>query len=261
MGSPLDGPCHFGRRAIVLALTSLLGAVTARATEPCFSPAGLLGGLSIPGDGTAVAPSNVTPIVDGGALEIRLVGPGGDEPIAIEDLFIDGGLSRATLRRLVPRGPLSEGQSYTIIVDGQVRSSFTVGAGLDLIAPAPPDASFTGGADSCGAAFVGVASEDAAFFIGAVNGQPVIGANVSLNGLAAAGAGNLVLFGTGSAVVNVAAVDLAGNVSASVPVEVVVDELGLSCAAGGAGAASGLGALALLALASRARAPLSARRR
>lgn len=239
-----------------LVTLSLVPAPAADAIGPCFDAPGVLGGLSIPPDGTAEVPTNATPIVDGGDLEVRLVGPDGvDVPVDLQALFVEGGSGEAaSLQRLIPAGELSPGQTYTLIVDGQLRSTFTVGLAADTEPPANPDASFEGGSDGCGAAFIGVASDDAAFFIGVVDGRPVLGADVRLNGLSLPSMDNLVLFGTGTAQVNVAAVDFAGNVSGSVPVDVVLESSPVSCASGGKQGSAGLAlALGLLVLRPRRR--------
>jgi hypothetical protein len=161
-------------------------------------------------------------------------------------------------RRAIPGGDLVPGQTIRVVADGQVRSTFVVADFSDDDAPAPPGASLQD-VRTCGpvqsAVTVGVASEDAVFFIGLVDGEPTLGGGVRLDG--ASSSDELLLFASGSAVVHVAAVDVAGNVSASVPVEVSAPAL-CTCATssdarGSAAALMGAVLLALQLRLSRAR--------
>lgn len=249
----------------ILVVTSFAGALllcaAARAqVDPCAPQQSALRGLDVlPLDGTNGVPRNATPFVTGADLELRLVGADGtDVPTSIEDMLVLGSFGvQSTVRRLVPAGDLSPGETITIIADGSVRSTFTVGDAVDGEAPVLPDAVVDGvnegvNASACGpiqsSVTVGVAAEDAVLFVGVVNGQPAVGAGVRLDG--ASTTDELVLFTEGAVEVNVAAVDLAGNVSASVPVNVDVPKVppaALSCASstGATGADAGLAALAL----------------
>lgn len=199
--------------------------------DPCAPQQLSLRGIDVlPVDGTSDVPTNVTPFVTGADLELRLVGPDGNDIAATpQDMLVVGSFgAQSTLRRLVPAGDLSPGETITIIADGQIRSTFTVGGTADGEGPAAPDALvdgvLAGDTTACGpiqsSVTVGVAGEDAAFFVGVVNGEPTVGAGVRLDGASASD--ELVLFTEGAVEVNVASVDLAGNVSASVPINVEV---------------------------------------
>ena len=248
--------------ALVLVVTAL-SAPAALAQLDCAVAPSILGFDTIPFDGAGAVPTNVTPLVTGADLELRLVGPGGDIPATVEDILVLGSFGvQATMRRVVPAGDLSPGQSITIIADGQARSTFLVGDDRDDAAPAAPEAGVNDVVGGIGGAcprqsslIVGVASDDAALFIGVVDGQPALGGGVRLDGVSAND--ELVLFAEGAVNVNVAAVDLAGNVSASVPIEAELPKVALcECAAGSSSrtpwTAEGLvaGALAFIAVGS-----------
>jgi hypothetical protein len=220
---------------ISFACALLVGADAQAQLDPCAPQQSSLRGFDVlPSQGATGVPVNATPFVTGADLELRLVGPdGNDVPTTIEDMLVLGSFGlQTTVRRLVPAGDLSPGETITIIADGSVRSTFTVGDAADGDAPAVPDAVVDGvsegvNASACGpiqsSVTVGVAAEDAVLFVGVVNGQPALGAGVRLDG--ASTTDELVLFTEGAVEVNVAAVDLAGNVSASVPVNVDVPKV------------------------------------
>jgi hypothetical protein len=220
---------------IALAFASMFAPAVRAQLDPCAPEQQSLRGLDVlPTSGATGVPQNATPFVTGADLELRLVGPdGNDVPTSIEDMLVLGSFGlQSTVRRLVPAGDLSPGETITIIADGSVRSTFTVGDAVDGEAPASPDAVVDGvtegtTASACGpiqsSVTFGVAAEDAVLFIGVVNGQPALGAGVRLDG--ASTTDELVLFTEGAVEVNVAAVDLAGNVSASVPVNVDVPKV------------------------------------
>jgi uncharacterized protein (TIGR03382 family) len=218
---------------LVLVLVLFAGAAHAQ-LDPCAPQQISLRGIDVlPSEGATGVPINATPFVTGADLELRLVGAdGNDVPTSIEDMLVLGSFGvQSTVRRLVPAGDLSPGETITIIADGSIRSTFTVGDGADGEAPAVPDAVVDGVTEgvtnACGpiqsSVTVGVASDDAAFFVGVINGQPALGAGVRLDG--ASSTDELVLFTEGAVEVNVAAVDLAGNVSASVPIDVDVPKV------------------------------------
>ena len=223
------------RFLVVTVVLALVLAPDARAQlDPCAPQQLSLRGLDVlPSEGANGVPVNATPFVTGADLELRLVGAdGSDVPTSIEDMLVLGSFgAQSTLRRLVPAGDLSPGETITIIADGQIRSTFTVGEAADGEAPSIPDAVVDGVSEgetnACGpiqsSVTVGVASQDAAFFVGVINGQPALGAGVRLDG--ASTTDELVLFTEGAVEVNVAAVDLAGNVSASVPINVDVPKV------------------------------------
>jgi hypothetical protein len=213
----------------------LVGADASAQVDPCAPQQNALRGLDVlPVSGATGVPVNATPFVTGADLELRLVGAdGNDVPTSIEDMLVAGSFGvQSTVRRLVPAGDLSPGETITIVADGSIRSTFAVGDAADGEAPSVPDAVVDGvtegaNASACGpiqsSVTVGVAAEDAVLFVGVINGQPALGAGVRLDG--ASTTDELVLFTEGAIEVNVAAVDLAGNVSASVPVNVDVPKV------------------------------------
>ena len=219
--------------AVVGVVVALSSSSQARAQEaaltPCKSPDDVLAGIVIPVDGAGGVPTNVTPFVgaNAGALELLLVGDDGAEvPAQIEAIAIGdpNGVSAGavgTIKRIVPAGELNPGQNFTIVADGAVLTHFTIGDGADTEAPGAPEASAGNGCDgqSGTSITIGVATDDAVLFVGVVDGQPVIGGGARLDGVASQN-DELVVFGTGSGEVNVAGVDLAGNVGASTPVKV-----------------------------------------
>lgn len=247
-------------RILVVTAVLVLAPAARAQLDPCAPEQQSLRGIDVlPTEGATGVPINATPFVTGADLELRLVGAdGNDVPTSIEDMLVLGSFGlQSTVRRLVPAGDLSPGETITIIADGSIRSTFTVGDAEDGEAPSIPDAVVDGVTEgsttACGpiqsSVTVGVASQDAAFFVGVINGQPALGAGVRLDG--ASSTDELVLFTEGAVEVNVAAVDLAGNVSASVPLNVDVPKVppGLfSCASSSStGVAPFAVALALLA--------------
>ena len=224
-------------RLIGIALVAVvIVAAPARAQE-CETPEQALAGLVIPADGATGVPTNVTPFVGGGgALELLLRGDDGAEiPSQIEVIAVGNALGgQATIKRVVSAGVLNPGQNVTVVADGAAVTHFTVGDSVDSAAPGAPDATLAGDCSRGGASItVGVANDDAVLFVGVIDGVPAIGGATRLDG--ASKGGPLVLFGTGSAHVNVAGVDLAGNVGAATPVDVkfpkLPDAFGCSCAA------------------------------
>ena len=194
-----------------------------------------------PLDGSDGVPVNATPFVVGADLEAVLLDASGNPiPAQIQDLLVLGEFgTQQIVRRLIPDVELPEGSLVQVQSDGSIVSTFTVGAGADTDAPvvdAALDETEQGSRDSTGFecgyqsfARIGVAGEDAAFFVGVKDGQPEFGGAVRFDG--ATSTDQLFVFGEGGATVNVAGVDLAGNVGAAVPVEVEFPEL--SCASGG----------------------------
>lgn len=215
------------------------GAARAQALDCAPSQLSLRGFDVLPLDGTTAVPTNATPFVSGVDLELRLLGPDGEIASTIEDMIVVGSFgAQSSLRRLVPAGDLSPGQTITIEADGQLRSTFTVADTRDDAAPDQPGATVdevaAGETSACGplqsSVTIGLQVPvdgvgDAAFFIGAINGQPTVGAGIRVDG--ASSTDQLVLFTEGAVEVNVAAVDLAGNVSASVPLNVEVPQVAL----------------------------------
>lgn len=248
-------------------VVSVFGGTAAHAQGfDCAPPAQAnLGFEVIPFDGTADAPTNTTPFVTGVSLEARLIGPDGEIPSTLEDMSIVGGFgARTSVRRLIPAGDLSPGQTITVEADGQIRSTFTVADFRDDAAPDAPGAAVDGvdggGAGECpssSSVTVGIQVPlegvgDAAFFIGAVNGQPTVGADVLIDGASATE--EMVLFTQGSVEINVAGVDLAGNVGASVPLKVDVPfRPACECTTSSPSAPAGLIALGALAFVARRR--------
>lgn len=250
---------------VVLTVVLALAPAASAQLDPCAPQQLSLRGLDVlPSEGANGVPVNATPFVTGADLELRLVGAdGSDVPTSIEDMLVLGSFgAQSTVRRLVPAGDLSPGETITILADGQIRSTFTVGDAADGEAPSIPDAVVDGVTEgetnACGpiqsSVTVGVASQDAAFFVGVINGQPALGAGVRLDG--ASTTDELVLFTEGAVEVNVAAVDLAGNVSASVPINVDVPKVPpgfFSCASSSPAALTPMALAALCALALRRR--------
>ncbi len=237
------------RHALFFAASAALLSAGAGRAQDCRTPDEVLAGIVIPADGTSGVPTNVTPFVGtGGALELLLVGDDGNEvPAQIEAIAVGepGGIgvgAAGTIKRIVPAGDLNPGENITVVADGAAVTHFTVGTGRDDQAPLAPDASVGESCNSQAAASitVGVATDDAVLFVGVVDGQPTLGAGARFDG-ASSGSGQLVVFGSGSADVNVAGVDLAGNVGASTPVKVQFPDLPALCAC--TSSSSGPGAL------------------
>jgi hypothetical protein len=225
--------------AVVVVVIAVAGGARAQgeALNACRSPDQVLAGLVIPVDGAAGVPTNVTPFVGGGggALELLLVGDDGAEiPAQIEAIEVGSAIGASgTIKQIVPAGELNPGQNITVVADGAAVTHFTVGGdGADTDAPGAPDVGVGSSCEGQGGTTltVGVANDDAVLFVGVVDGQPVIGGGARVDGVASQN-DELTVFGTGSAEVNVAGVDLAGNVGASTPVKVRFPEVpGFSCA-------------------------------
>lgn len=214
----------------------ILGAIVwATPVLPCdlLTPAA---GFVVPADGTPGVPTDVTPFAAGADLELALHdGAGNVIPATIEDLVLTGVAGAdVVVRRALALDAVAPGTDVLVLVDGSVQSTFTVGAAPAAAPPTGPEAALAGvtqgqgGADPCGSyATIGVASEDAAFFVGVVDGQPTVGARARWDGVSASD--ELVVFAEGKHTVNVAGVDFAGRVGAAVPVEIDVPAA-LACA-------------------------------
>ena len=239
-----------------VALVASIGiaALAARPAWPCDPFVDSSGFNVIPADGTAGVPTNVTPFAVGVDLEMQLRdAAGNDIPATFEDMVLAGvGGVEATVRRALPLDELGPGTEVLVFVDGSVQSSFTVGEAPDVVAPTGPEAVLDGVTQAQGTAYcggssfatIGVASEDAAFFIGVVDGQPTVGARARWDG--ASGSDQLFIFAEGQHTVNVAGVDMAGRVGAAVPVEVDIPPA-LACACGASGRGGGAATMFLVA--------------
>ncbi len=190
----------------------------------------------VPADGTPGVPVDVTPFAAGADLELSLHdGAGNTIPATIEDMVLTGvGGADVVVRRALPLGDLAPSTDVLVLVDGSVQSTFTVGAAPTAAPPVGPEAALAGvtqgqgAVGDCGSyATIGIASDDAAFFIGVVDGQPTVGARARWDGASAGD--ELVVFAEGKHTVNVAGVDFAGRVGAAVPVEIEVPAA-LACA-------------------------------
>ncbi|MBI1946422.1 MAG: hypothetical protein HYS27_12040 [Deltaproteobacteria bacterium] len=238
-------------RSLLLA-TSMLCAAPALPCDPSVSSAGF---SVIPADGTPGVPTDVTPFAVGADLELLLRdASGNDLPASIEDMVLSGvGGVELMVRRALPLDAIASGTEVLVFVDGAVQSTFTVGEAPAASPPAGPEAVLDGvsqgqgGADTCGSfATIGVAGEDAAFFIGVVDGQPTVGARARWDG--ATSSDQLYVFAEGQHTVNVAGVDFAGRVGAAVPVEIDVPAaLACACASSARGAAPWAALLSVLA--------------
>lgn len=197
--------------------------------QQCQTPDQVLEGLLVPNDGASGVPVDVTPFVANTAAtaldDLHISGPDGVALDAdLQDLALGTGYAGASIKRVVPKSALTAGQTFTIRAGGEVLATFGTGSSTSTT-PGAPDASLGSECAPSGVfgsgVSIGVKSGDAVLFIADVNGEPQIGGQVTLGAVVdAARGGPLELFGSGAATVNVAAVDFAGNVSASTPVKV-----------------------------------------
>jgi hypothetical protein len=221
------------------AVVALAYATEARPCDRAVAP-NVVGFTVLPADGARDVPTNVTPFVSGADLELVLLDAQGREiPSTLQDMLVLGEFATQTaLRRVLPDLELPPGATVQVRADGAIVSTFTVGDAADVTPPLVEAAlagTAQGARDTTGFscayesfARIGVAGEDAAFFVGVKDGAPELGAAVRFDG--ATSTDELFIFGQGGARVNVAGIDLAGNVSASVPVDVELPELGCASA-------------------------------
>lgn len=228
----------------------MLCATPALPCDPFVSNAGF---SVIPADGTVGVPTDVTPFAVGADLELVLRdGQGADIPATLEDMVLAGvGGAEVLVRRALPLDEVAPGTDVLVFVDGSVQSTFTVGGAPAPAPPSGPEAALDGVTQAQGTAYcgggsfatIGVAGEDAAFFIGVVDGQPTVGARARWDGASASD--QLYVFAEGQHTVNVAGVDFAGRVGAAVPVEIDVPPA-LACACLSTRTGSAVGAVLLL---------------
>jgi hypothetical protein len=134
-------PSRRARRRASVLLVALLAATGTNATPPCDGA--LNEAFIVPMRGSVDVPTNVTPFVASPQSLPRLVRDDDVDVALNADVFaVHGGVAGdADVYRLLPATPLDSGRTYRIVVSGREDSSFTVGDGPDVDAPSAPEAS------------------------------------------------------------------------------------------------------------------------